>query len=605
MYKHGNTTIAGAVQSGNNKNITYLQKFIVNINYSNGNSIVTLGETTTNSRGRYKFMVDNDIEIPEGSIIYLTAVLNNIKLMSVIGTIDKYVNINNLIINELTTIASAYCFHNFNNMYGDLKGLKVASLMFYNLVKLNGQLSDVITSSPNGNETNSMALLNTFSNIISVAIKDPKMYEILVLYTLNPSFITNTFDLIISIIENSYYNIKKIFTSSFVNTIYEPYLDSTKTITSFTIAVKVNATGNNDYLFGGPDNLVFDDEGNAWITNNVVQGTPDSSNFTVVLQPDGKPHPISPIINPAIIGQAYGVIKYFGKVIMGNFGYGNIFPNGGITIFNNDGTLLGNKSYDEKMYRVQGMTVDTNHNIWICSYGNDSMVVLINGDVNNLVIHQFPLGTKPFSVKNDQEGNVVVANKGSVSLDQKSSIIKMYLDSNNEIQIVFDIILGNTASGLTIDSQGNIYCPFLESSEVYKLDTIGNVIYILSGTSIINPYSVTIDSDDSLWISNFDKNSNNDYCFSHYSSNGDLIAPDVGYILPSNGDQVLLANGIPLYGYDFPPSFQPLMRLTTTNIDAAGNLWAVNNRKPNALVDIESNPGGDGICIFIGLGKPN
>ena len=98
MYKHGNTTIAGAVQSGNNKNITYLQKFIVNINYSNRNSIVTLGETTTNSRGRYKFMVDNDIEIPEGSIIYLTAVLNNIKLMSVIGTLDKYVNTNILII---------------------------------------------------------------------------------------------------------------------------------------------------------------------------------------------------------------------------------------------------------------------------------------------------------------------------------------------------------------------------------------------------------------------------------------------------------------------------------------------------------------------------
>jgi hypothetical protein len=234
--------------------------------------------------------------------------------MSVIGTLDKYANTNNLIINELTTIASAYCFHNFINMYGDLKGLKVASLMFYNLVKLNGQLSDVITSSPNGNETNSMALLNTFSNIISLTINDPKMYEILVLYTLNPSIVTNTFDLIGSIIENSYYNIKKIFTTSFVNTIYEPYLDSTKTITSFTIAVKVNATGNNDYLFGGPDNLVFDDEGNAWITNNVLQGTPNSSNFSVVLQPDGKPHSISPIVNSAIIGQGSGVIKYFGKV---------------------------------------------------------------------------------------------------------------------------------------------------------------------------------------------------------------------------------------------------------------------------------------------------
>ena len=55
----------------------------------------------------------------------------------------------------------------------------------------------------------------------------------------------------------------------------------------------------------------------------------------------------------------------------------------------------------------------------------------------------------------------------------------------------------------------------------------------------------------------------------------------------------------------YPPSYSPLMRLTKIKIDAAGNLWAINNWKPNALIDFTTNPGGDGICIFIGLGKPN
>ena len=606
MYKHGYKTILGTVQSGNNKNITYLQNYIVKLYYSDNNSSTVIEETTTNNEGKFEFKINNHFHAPEGSIIYLTAQLDHIKLMSVIGTLENFKSIDNLVINELTTIASAYCFHNFDGMYGNLKGLKVASLMYYNLVKLDGQLSDVITSSPNGNETNSMALLNNFSNIISVAIKDPKMYEIIISYTLNPSSITNTFELITSIIQNSYYNVRNIFISSFVNIIYEPYISSTKNISSFTIAVKVNNTGNNDYLFGGPANLVFDDEDNAWITNNVVQGTPDSSNFSVVLQPNGKPHPISPIINSAIIGEGFGVAKYFDKVIMGNFGWGDIIPDGGITIFNNDGTLLGNKSYDEKMYRVQGITVDIYNNIWACSYGDDSVVVLVNGNVNNLVKYQFAKGSQPFSIEFDNEGYVLVSNKGNIELNRECSLAKMYLDRDNEIKVIFNITLGNNlASGLTVDTDNNTYCSILDTSEIIKIDKYGSIIFRLTGDSIINPWSVTIDKDNSIWVANFSANSNNDYCFSHYSSNGDLIAPDVGYILPSNGDQVLLANGTPLYGEGYPPSFQPLMRLTKIKIDAAGNLWAINNWKPNALIDFISNPGGDGICIFIGLGKPN
>ncbi len=51
-------------------------------------------------------------------------------------------------------------------------------------------------------------------------------------------------------------------------------------------------------------------------------------------------------------------------------------------------------------------------------------------------------------------------------------------------------------------------------------------------------------------------------------------------------------------------SFQPIMRLTSTNIDGAGNLWCMNNWKPSALVDVKDNPGGDGVVIFLGIAEP-
>lgn len=48
-------------------------------------------------------------------------------------------------------------------------------------------------------------------------------------------------------------------------------------------------------------------------------------------------------------------------------------------------------------------------------------------------------------------------------------------------------------------------------------------------------------------------------------------------------------------------SYIPMMRTTGLAIDQAGNVWTANNWKPDFDVDIKSNPGGDGMVIFVGL----
>ena len=65
--------------------------------------------------------------------------------------------------------------------------------------------------------------------------------------------------------------------------------------------------------------------------------------------------------------------------------------------------------------------------------------------------------------------------------------------------------------------------------------------------------------------------------------------------LPSGGDEVMLANGLPLYGNIGKkqiPCYSPLMRLTSSAIDRAGNLWVCNNWKPSFKGDLKVNPGG-------------
>jgi hypothetical protein len=86
---------------------------------------------------------------------------------------------------------------------------------------------------------------------------------------------------------------------------------------------------------------------------------------------------------------------------------------------------------------------------------------------------------------------------------------------------------------------------------------------------------------------------------------GDPLTPATGYTLPSGGDEVRLHNGKPLYDPLPIKSYKPLMRMTAVVIDVAGNIWAINNWKPETINDtVLGNPGGDGIVIFIGLAAP-
>jgi hypothetical protein len=131
--------------------------------------------------------------------------------------------------------------------------------------------------------------------------------------------------------------------------------------------------------------------------------------------------------------------------------------------------------------------------------------------------------------------------------------------------------------------------------------------------------STAVDGDDNVWVANFGPiEPGTDFTDTRVTklagSNpatrppgltpGDPISPPSGYTLPSAGEQVLLHDGTPLYGEPGPPSFSPLMRLTNVVIDLAGNVWAINNWKPSFDIDAKFNPGGDGICIFVGLATP-
>ncbi|HEU0299427.1 MAG TPA: hypothetical protein VFR37_08240, partial [Longimicrobium sp.] len=420
---------------------------------------------------------------------------------------------------------------------------------------------------------------------------------------------------------------------------------------AWTLAVKVNDSGaitmpesGDEYcMFGGPANIAFDRNGYAWIGNNVFQGTPNSGNFIIVLQPDGKPArggaglPTSPLFGGGLVGPGWGVtIDPSQNVWVGNFGWGNPdtqYPvNGTVSRFGPDGTAIspdagykngpGNGSADG-WQRAQAVVADADGNIWIASFGSNEVVVFLGGDPGNQV--WLPAGTGTFGVAIAPDGTAwVSAGGGGLGWPTTSpgSVSRFSVSSTGITQVGATVTVGAANKVIATDSLGNAWLASGGDSTVYWFDSSGarrDGFTDVGGMDA--PWGLCVDGDDHVWVGNFGKlGPENDYTYAGLTrlvganpatipagmSTGDAISPPTGYTLPSAGQPVLLANGDPVYR-DGTECYSPMMRCTSCQIDQAGNVWVVNNWKPRfktAFEPNEGNPGGDGVVIFVGLARP-
>ncbi len=551
------------------------------------------------------------------AIYYLEATTRDyIKFINVIGDIDKICLQNNtdndcdkksnllVNINELTTVASVYCFNKFfdveNKIYGKYKFLNVATMMKENFVDLDGKISNVLTSNPNANETNSYKMFNTLGNLLYGCADNNSIFESLVLLT-TKNIKSDTIDIFKFIVNNPINNLFKIYELAILNDYFKPNLERIF-LSNWLLTIKINFTGDNNYLFGGPGNFSFDKDDNIWITNNVVQGLTTSCNFNIVLLPNGKPVKFSPIFGGGILGCGFGVdINKDNQIFFGSFGWGGINPeSGAISQFIENGLPVSPSSgYTQDTFRIQGVAVDKNNNLWICSYGNDRIVVYLNCDPNNSIFLQLPEGSEPFHVQIDSE-NFAVASL-SKSKFPTARLVKMFI-KDNKINIRWSVDIGIKLLGLSIDKNDDIFVCSNLNSTIYKVNKDAtNVTAFIKGS--YGPWGCCVNND-YLFVANFDPNDDNLFSITQFDKCGNTISPLEGYTLLTGGDQVRLSNGMPLYG-DIPiVSFNPLMRQTAIHTDSAGNVWVTNNWKPNFAIDLNINPGGDGMVVFVGLGYP-
>jgi streptogramin lyase len=610
-----NLQINGTVQSGNLNSSQPLSGYTVNLYAITESSTNLIRQTTSNNSGKFSLQIPNSLITSQ---LYLTATNESqLELALVIGNYTE----SSLVINELTTVASAYAMAQFwqgNIISGPQSSILIASGMNQNLVSIaSGQLSNVISSPPNADQSNALRLMNTLANAISECIKhNASCTELFnVAKAVNGTIPKNTLQALQNLALNPAQGVNEIVAiSNLSQNLYTPSL--LRIPDAWTLALKFNNTGSESCPFGGPGNFVFDQNGYLWITNNVVQGTPNSTNCMIVLKPNGAPADgqndtvQSPVYGGGILGAGYGVsMNSLNQIWLGDFGWGDLIPSGSISLFSSTGLALsGTTGFNNLVYRVQALKSDSNNNLWIASNGNQRIVVYPSGNPDQGRYYS-TVKLNPFDI------SISADNQAWVSFNNESSIAKFKLTDSGIIEQVTSVKVGQSPLGIDLDSYGNIWVSSFKESAIYMVNADGASVKSFAGGGIVATWDVTVDGNDNIYAVNFFPNNNGEYGVAKIcgaavkgcpanASLGTPISPASGYTLPSGGSQVLLSNGDPLYGPNGAPDFHPLMRMTSGHIDLAGNLWVTNNWKPSLLIDATSNPGGDGMVVFVGLAKP-
>src|SRR6266403_4475419 len=624
-------SLRGVVQTGGTSSSQPLPDVHVTLFEATPALPTTLGEATTDASGRFTISYR---KASSTSIFFVKAdVGEGVEFVTILGS-----NLpQSATINELTTVAASYSmaqFYRSGVISSNSFGLQIAAGMNDNIVaSATGQSSPVLLSSPNADQTNSLRSTRSLANLLAACVSDPNVTASLFDLTTPPGGLPphNTAEALANLARDPGQNVDGIYALTLLSNLYAPLL--VEIPDAWTVTVKVNDSGDDSILIGGPGNLAFDERGYAWVTNNVVQGTPNSSNYVLVLNPNGQPAdgrdgtPRSPLKGGGILGTGFGVtIDPRGSVWFGNFGWGmcsgcdpSPSGNGSLSRFTLSGAAMSQPNgYQGGPVRAQGLGADAEGNIWISSYENDSVYVFLRGNPHHAVSFQQYDNSGPFDVAIAADGTAWVSNSGGLPSGNYPRSVANYALVNGVLEQQFLHFLGQQLRGLSLDSHGNAWVASQGDSMIYAIRPDGMEIGHFTGGGMDGPWDTAVDGEDNVWVANFgplESGSNfTGKLTKLWGVNappghnvGDPISPPTGYTVPSAGSEVLLHNGDPLYGPGAPPSFSPLIRQTNCLIDQAGNVWALNNWKPSFDVDIApevGNPGGDGVVIFVGLAKP-
>ncbi|MNJ90822.1 Virginiamycin B lyase [compost metagenome] len=605
------------------------------------------------------------------AILYIIAELHSSKvvLLSVLSpNFKEEIATNGVVVNELTTVASAFtCAQFFSGLQlsGNLQGVKIAAKNTPNLVNpVTGTWGDVLTDPFNITQNETLARLNTLAALITaygtvISAGGDWQTEFLDFSTpLGGKRPENTAGALIGIAQAPWAFPTELF--ALFDKAYPQPKDGFPAKPNSKVPVSRRSAPFVPYLsfapedfamilvFGqggicAPGKLALDEEGNLWTGLNWMAGAQNGvyqgiGGGLVKLDSTGK------LVSPPVTG-------YTGMGVDG-VGWGTAVTNVGtcwVTSFNGAIGVHkledGSPALDEvpenlaetltEFGGLQGIGVAPNGDIWITGTSSNEMLYFPGGDLSKgkavaiMDQDQKTALSAPFAVSIDNSNRVWISNTNSKSLIRYTP--------SEESPKVERFILAGGGRGVALDSKGNCWIACNTSPDFPPI-TPTDYISIIEGFALGYPHleqtlgrnrktgSVFMIPSDANPMDTIDKTT-------HESDltpfgDGELNAP-WGISVDGN-DDVWVANFMGR-GVSFMAGASASKRteafntgdvihtihsgsiqmLTDVIVDQAGNLWCANNwNLPQTVMQAKPDPaystwgGGSGVLVVYGIAKP-
>jgi len=542
-------------------------------------------------------------------------------LASVLGTAGPAPVPTDVVVNERTTVASAYALAQFIHgarIVGMANGFQNASAMVRNLANpVSGGVGAVLATAPNGNQTETLGSFNSLANMVAACVASASACTTLFDLATPPRgpAPTDTLQAMVDIARHpatSAAAVASLFAlSQMPPAPYQPARPAISPPAAWTLALRFVGDG---VTMDGPGNIAIDEAGSLWVTNNYTfSPDPDApvcgGKLLLRFTPTGQYVANSPYSGGGLDGAGFGItLDPTGNVWAGNFGFSALacpYPpsHDSVSKFGPDGVPANDSGYSQGAIDwPQGTVSDQPGNIWIANCRNGIVTKYPGGNPKAALtfVADPACGTqsecaRPFDIAFNHQGWAFV------TLNERNSVAVLR-PNGTPIRPspigggVFDLPLGIAA-----DSRGNMWvansaslripCP---NGFLNPVGTNGSITMIrwhgratkgpFRGGGLTIAWGIAVDGDDNVWVANFA-----DQRLSHFcgrdprtcppgSGTGSPISPDAGY------------------------AFDGLSRNTGVQIDRAGNVWLVNNWK-NEFNPL-ANPGGYELVAFIGLAPP-
>ncbi len=491
------------------------------------------------------FTITGDFVCPSaGSQVYLYATNGDpglgdgtnsaIGLMAALGDCGGLASAPYVVINEVSTIATAYAIAGFavdsthvsssSSTLATATDLPNAFATVLNLESLGRGVA--LATTPNGNGVVPQATINTLADILAACVNSsgPSSTPCATLFSNaenGTSQPMETATAAINIAHNPGANIAALYGTGPANLAFQPTLLFQPN--DFTIAITFTGGGLDGTGFA-PEGVAIDAAGNVWVPN---YGSSSVSEFNS----NGVPKTGSPFTAAGLDNPTSVAIDTFGSAWVANYN-GN-----DISEFNSQGQKISGPPgfTGGGLNEPYGIAIDSAGNAWAANFGGNSLSEFESNASGGLALSN-----------SSGFGNDVLAGPAGIAADTAGDVwTENYIAAIGGIaEAVPSTLAGQpptvtvyTGGGLkspysvAIDGSGNVWATNRGGAgSVSEFSSTGKPISGTSGFAVgglDNPYGIAIDGAGNVWAAD---NGGNSDSVSEISSGGTAISGDNGYV---------------------------------------------------------------------------